>query len=153
MLGKSLTFLTHIGRVTPIICGMKLDIHELNTQRLDWDDKLLKYIRQNWVNNFGMIQEISGIRFHRAIVPNGVINLDIETIETADASPCNVLQSMRDLREKAAVSLASRSLRGPKLYPKICLYAELLAASLNAVSSHVVKLSFGDMYKKCWKLN
>ena len=28
-LGKSLKF-----------CGMKLDIHELNTRRLDWDDKI-----------------------------------------------------------------------------------------------------------------
>ena len=80
-----------LGRVTPIVCGMKLDIHKLNTRRLHWDDKIPEDIRQNWVNNFGMIQEISGIRFHRAIVPNDAINLDIETIETADASPCMIM--------------------------------------------------------------
>ena len=41
-----------------------------------------------------------------------------------------------------------------KIVPKdmSMTHAELLAASLNAVSDHVVKLSFGNMYKKCWKL-
>ena len=38
-------------------------------------------------HKFEMIQEIGKIRFHRAIVPEDAINPDIETIDTADASP------------------------------------------------------------------
>ena len=30
--------------------------------------------------------------------------------------------------------------------------AELMAATLNAVMGHVVKVSFGDMHQKSWKL-
>lgn len=33
-----------------------------------------------------MIQEINNIRFKRAVVPDDAINLDIETIDTGDAS-------------------------------------------------------------------
>ena len=29
---------------------------------------------------------------------------------------------------------------------------ELMAATLNAVTGHVVKVSLGDMHRKCWKL-
>ena len=38
--GKVAEVFDLLGRVTPIICGMKLDLHELNTLNLDWDDKI-----------------------------------------------------------------------------------------------------------------
>ena len=54
---------------------------------LDWDDKIPEECRQKWISNFEMIQEISEIRIHSVLVPDDAINLDIETIDTADARP------------------------------------------------------------------
>ena len=68
-----------LGRVNTIICGMKLDLHELNTLNLDWDDKIPE--------SFDLISKISEIRYNRAIVPENALNLNIESKDTADASP------------------------------------------------------------------
>ena len=64
-----------------------------------------------------------------------------------------MLQSTRDLRENGGFS-CQLVFAQSKIVPKdmSMTRAKLLAASLNAVSGYVVKLSFGDMYKKCWKL-
>ena len=65
----------------------------------------------------------------------------------------DMLQSTRDLRESGGFS-CQLVFAQSKIVPKdmSMTRAEVLAASLNAVSVYVVKLSFGDMYKKCWKL-
>ena len=41
-----------LGRLTPIVAGMQLDIHELHTRKLDWDDKIPHDLRKIWLSNF-----------------------------------------------------------------------------------------------------
>ena len=65
---------------------MKLDLHTLVKRGLDWDDVLPNELRPIWVSQFEMMQEISKIKFQRAVVPEDAINLDIQTIDAADAS-------------------------------------------------------------------
>ena len=43
-------------------------------------------LRPIWVSHFKMMQEIDKIIFQRAVVPEDAINLDIQTIDAADAS-------------------------------------------------------------------
>ena len=81
--------------------------------------------------------------------------MDIETIETADASPCMICGAIyAQFKRKSGGFSCKLVFVWSKIVPKdmSMLRAELLPASLNAVSGHVVELSFGDMYKKCWKL-
>ena len=65
---------------------MKLDIHDLHTRRLEWDDKIPDDLRKIWLSNFEIMQEMGTIRFHRAVVLIDAANLGMETIDTADAS-------------------------------------------------------------------
>ena len=43
-------------------------------------------LRTIWISHFQMMQEISRIKFQRAVVPDYAINLDIQTIDAAEAS-------------------------------------------------------------------
>ena len=56
---------------------MRLNIHELHSRKLDWDDNSLF---------FKLMQEIANIKFNRAAVHIDAKNLNIETIDTGDLS-------------------------------------------------------------------
>ena len=78
--GKVAEIYDPLGSVTPLVSGMKLDIHELHSRKLDWDDKLPDDLRRIWVSNFELMQEIVNIKFNRAVVPIDAKNLNIETM-------------------------------------------------------------------------
>ena len=43
-------------------------------------------LKKTWFCNFEKMREIGEIKYYRAIVPNDALNMNIETIDTADAS-------------------------------------------------------------------
>ena len=65
---------------------MRYDISYLHFIKLDWGDPIPDNLRQIWVSNFEMIQEIRNIRYKRAVIPPDAVDLSCETIDTADAS-------------------------------------------------------------------
>ena len=75
-----------VGKITPLTAMMKCDLHELVTRKLDWDDRIPDSLRHVWESHFEMIQNIKGIKFSRAVVPDDAISHDINTIDTGDAS-------------------------------------------------------------------
>ena len=153
--GKVAEVFDPLGRVTPIISMFKLDLHELTTRKLDWDDKIPEDLHRVWVDNFKHISQISEIKFNRAIVPENAINLNIETIDKADASSQMICVAIY-ARFKLTTGGFSCQLIFAKsrLVPKDMTTprAELLAATLNATCGHVVKVSFGDLHTGCLKL-
>ena len=144
-----------VGKATPITCGMKLDLRTPVNRKLDWDDKIPADLKKIWLANFRTIQDLAHVRFNRAIVPKDAVNLDINTIDTGDASnslACSAIYA-RFQRKDGSYScqlIFSRS----KLVPEGMTLprAELLAASLNATTGHVVKLALGDLHKESIKL-
>ena len=62
---------------------MKIDMNELTTRKLDWDDRISDDLKKIWVDNFQMIQELRDVTFNRAIVPKNAGNLSIDTLDTA----------------------------------------------------------------------
>ena len=58
-----------VGKLTPIVAAMKLDLHELVLRSLDWDDVIPDELRPLWLSHFEMMQEIKYIKYQRAIVP------------------------------------------------------------------------------------
>ena len=74
------------GKITPITAAMKMDLHTLVKRGLSWDDVIPDDLRSMWVSHFEMMQEIDNLRFQRAVVPEDAVNLDINTIDAADAS-------------------------------------------------------------------
>ena len=65
---------------------MKMDLHTLTKRGLSWDDAIPDDLRLVWISHFEMMQEIGTLRFQRAVVPEDSVNLDINTIDAADAS-------------------------------------------------------------------
>ena len=133
----------------------KLDIRELHLRKLDWDDIIPDDLRKIWVSNFELINEIGKVTFQRAVVPSEVVNLEIKTIDTADASSdlicCAIYARFKkkDGRYSCQLILArSKVLPKDMSVPR----AEFMVATLNAVTGHVVKVLLGDMQRRCWKL-
>ena len=65
---------------------MKIDLQDLLKRKLDWDDAIPDSLRSLWESNFEMMKEIGNLRFNRTIIPEDVINMDIDTINFGDAS-------------------------------------------------------------------
>ena len=142
------------GKVTPIIAGMKLDLRILHQRKLEWDDRIPDDLRQIWLNNFDMMQEISELRFQRNIIPIDAETIDIETLEFGDSSNSLICSAIyaRVKRKNGSFScqlVFSRS----KILPEGTSIprGELAAAHLNSVTGLVVRRSFGDYHKKYHK--
>ena len=84
--GKVAEVFDLIGRVTPITTGLKIDLRDLTRRKLDWDDKIPDDLKCVWKTNFEMIKEMVNIRFNRLFVPGDAVDLNVETIDVADAS-------------------------------------------------------------------
>ena len=144
-----------LGRVAPLISGFKIDIHELSLRKLSWDDEIPENLRQIWVNNFEMIEEINSIKYKRAIIPDDAVDTNIECIDTADASPKMICVAIyARFRRKSGGYSCQLVFARSKIVPEDMSMprAELLAASINASTGHVVKTAFGKKYQKCLKL-
>ena len=153
--GKVAEIFDLLGKMTPITASMKIDLSELSSRRLDWDDKIPNDLKSIWKSNFELMSEMGKIKFNRAIIPDDAVSLDIETIDTADASQalaCAAIYARFKRRngEYSCQLVFSRS----KIIPKGMTMprAELFAATLNACTGHVAKLSFDGYVKGCIKL-
>ena len=84
-------------------------------------------------------------------MPSDAVNLDIETIDTADASPHIICVAIyARFKKKDGSHSCQLVFARSKIVPKDMSMprAELLAASLNTTSGHVVKIYFGISIKK-----
>jgi len=143
------------GKVTPLTAAMKLDLHNLVTLKLNWDDTIPDNLRPVWESHFEMMSEISSIKFKRTVIPDDAANLEITTIDFADASKsiaCVAIYTriLRTNGEYACQLLFSRS----KLVPDQTSQprAELIAAVLNTHTGEVVRRSLNDSHKRSIKI-
>ena len=143
------------GKITPITASLKLDLHQLVERGLGWDDQIPDNLRSTWISNFQMMEDISKIKYKRAIIPEDAINLDITTIDMGDASKdiaCAAIYArfQRKCGKFSNQLVFSRS----KLIPSGTTQprAELIAATLNTHTGEVVKRAFGDLHKSSTKL-
>jgi len=75
-----------LGLVTPIMANLKLDLHELCTLKLDWDDLVPADLLEKWVANVEKIQSLRELAFKRTIVPSDAASLDVQLLVATDAS-------------------------------------------------------------------
>ena len=129
---------------------MKLDLRTLVNRKLDWDDKIPSDLKAIWLAKFKTIQELADVQFNGAIVPEDAASLDINAIDTEDASksliyPAKYARFQRKDKSYSCELIFSRS----KLVPEGMKLprAELFEASLNASTGQVVKLALGDLHK------
>ena len=154
--GKVAEIWDPLGRVAPLTSGFKMDLNELTMRKLDWDDQIPENLRQVWHSNFEMIQEIGKIKYNRAVVPEDAIDMNIETIDTADASQWLICIAIyARFRRKSGGWSCQLVFARSKVVPKDMTIprAELMAADMNAKTGHVVKMAFGQYHSKCLKIS
>ena len=143
------------GLIPPILGGIKVDISELHIHCPLWDDPIPSHLKEIWVQNFGLIDEIRHLKFRRAVVPSDAESLDMETIETADAGEKLICACVyvRFKCKSGAFSCQLIFARTKIVHDLSTPRAELEAALLNASSGHIVRLSLKGRITKTWKLS
>ena len=147
-LGKISEIFDPRGFAVPITSGFKIDLRGLN--HLNWGEEIPVSLRECWESNFTAIQRLRNIYFKRAVVPENAADLDIETIDVADASQVLICAAVyARFKLKGGGYSCQLVFARSKLVPEDMDLprAELLACKLNATLGHVVKLSFGDYHK------
>ena len=142
------------GKLTPLTVTFKMDLHDLISRKLNWDDVLPDNLRALWVSHFKMIEEINSIRYRRAIIPEDAIDLDLETLDFGDASKSAACAAIyaRFKRKNGAHSsqlVLSRSQLVPEEFSQP--RAELHAAVLCTHTGEIVRKSFHKHHRKSFK--
>ena len=103
-----------------------------------------------------MIQEIGSLRFQRVVLPEDAVNLDINTIDAANASSKMICIAIyvRLLRRNVTCSCQLVFSRSKVVPDGLCQpRTELLPATLNAHTGEIVKRDFQDNHKESVKLH
>ena len=131
-------------------------MHTLVKRGLSWDDVIPDDLRSVWVSHFEMMQEIGNLRFQRTVVSEDAVNLDINTIDAADASNKMVCVAIYAgfLRRNGTyfcqlVFSRSKVVPDGLSQPR----TELVAATLNIHTGETVKRVFQDNRKGSVKLS
>ena len=143
------------GLLAPILGGIKIDISELHVHCPLWDDPIPSQLKEIWVQNFGVLDEIRHLKFRRAVVPSDAASLDMESIETADAGEQLICAAIyiRFRRRNGSFSCQLIFARTKIIHNTTTPRAELDAALMNASTGHIVKLSLKDKLVRSWKLS
>ena len=144
-----------IGRVALLLGTMKLDISILHKRCLGWDNPIPGELKNIWAANFDVIKEIGNIKFRREVIPPDAVTLDMETIDTADASENLVCAAVyaRFLRVDGSHSCQLIFARTKIVHDITIPRAELVAAVLNASTGHIVCASLKERHKRHWKVS
>ena len=142
------------GKVSPITASLKMDLQELVSRKLDWDDQIPDDLRPIWEANFDVIKSIGSIRFKRAVVPEDAIDLNINTLDFGDASKSMVCSCVyarfkrrNGLYSCQLVFARTRVVPQGMTQPR----AELYAALTNAYTGEIVRRSFKEFHKESIK--
>lgn len=148
LLGKVAGIYDPIGLVTPITSRLKLDLHDLCLEKLDWDDKVPDSYLEKWLVNLQDIQGLKEIRFRRTVIPPDAASLDLSLIVSSDASKSIAVASVH-----TRVLLTSGSYYCQLLTAKskIVRYdtiprGELRAAVMSSSLAHTVKFNLQSQY-------
>ena len=141
-----------LGKVAPIIGGLKLDISKLHRLCNGWNDPIPNELKECWAANFDLINELRSIEFKRAIVPINAVDMNMELICVADAGESLVCAAVyaRFLLKDGSYSCQHVFARTKVVHDHTTPRAELVAAVLNASTAFVVKSSLKERVKRCW---
>ena len=142
------------GIITPITATMKMDLHELCTRKLQWDDTVPDNLRPIWESHFQMISELKNLHYQRAVVPPDAADLQITTLDFGDASKSLVCIAIYVRFRRKCGSYSCQLIFGKSRVVPDGLSqprAELYAALTNAHAGEVVRRSLYKFHKKSIK--
>ena len=75
-----------IGKIEPIKAKLKIDEREAVLTTSNWDDTVTPEIRNKWLRNFMMIEQLRGMKFTRARMPTTALDTNMRLITLVDAA-------------------------------------------------------------------
>ena len=150
MLSKVAGVFDPLGLVTPVTARLKLDLHTLVAEKLDWDEQISEEYFETWVKNIQDIQDLREIKFKRSIIPVDAIKPEVELIVSSDASQHIAVACVHGRVEKRDGSFACQLLSAKsKLVSNLTIpKAELRAAALAVHLAHSAKRDLGTQLKQ-----
>ena len=138
-----------LGLVTAVTAKFKLDMNILVKFNLGWDEPAPPELLSTWVENIQTIQELSELRFRRAIIPKDAAEFKIELIVSVDASEKMAIATVHgrvlltDGSYHVQLIAAKSKITSGSTIPR----GELKAAVAGCVLGHVIKTNFGKYFK------
>ena len=75
-----------LGHLTPIMPKIKIDLRETFQKTTDWDSAMPSDLRQKWVTNLWLVEQLRGMKFNRAVMPIDAVNCDMRLLTSVDAA-------------------------------------------------------------------
>ena len=80
-----------LGHLSPLMNGFKLDLREVFKNTESWDDAIPADLRQKWVKNFLLFEQLRGMKFSRAIMPAGAVDTRLRLLTGVDAAQLGLM--------------------------------------------------------------
>ena len=73
-----------LGKFGPILIGAKVDLRKTFKNTDDWDSPMPPDLRQAWIRNFWKWEQLRGLQFSRAVMPENALNSKMRLIAAVD---------------------------------------------------------------------
>ena len=135
-----------LGLATPVTANLKLDLHDLCSRKLDWDDQVPVELLTKWVANMATIQELKELTFRRAVIPEDAADTMVGLLVLVDASQSMAAAAIYGrVRRRCGQFSCQLIMARSKIVANFTIpRAEMRAAVLGAASSQVLKKNLGD---------
>ena len=139
-----------LGLATPVTARFKLDLHQLVSMKLDWDDKIDPKFLNLWTAHLHTIQELRLISYPRAVIPANAVSPDISLIVSSDASEQIAIAAVHARFELQDGSYSCQLLTAKSKLVKSSSIprSELKGAVVGAVLAHTVCRNVRDRIKQ-----
>ena len=75
-----------LGKLAPIMNGLKLNLREVFQATEGWDDAMPGDLRQKCVKNFLMFEQLRGLKYSRAVMPPDAVDTKLRLLTGVDAA-------------------------------------------------------------------
>ena len=75
-----------LGKLAPIMSGLKLDLREVFKGTAGWDDAMPVDLRGKWIQNFLLIEKCRGLKYTRALMPADAVDTSLRLLTGVDAA-------------------------------------------------------------------
>ena len=86
IVSKRASLYDFLGKLEPIKAKLKIDEREVVLLTRGWDDAVDPNIRNKWLHNFLLLEQLRGIRFSRARMPLTAVDTKMRLITLVDAA-------------------------------------------------------------------
>ena len=86
IVSKRASLYESMGKLEPIKAKLKIDEREAVMLTSNWDDAVPSNIRNKWIQNFLLIEQMRGLRYARARIPSTALDTIMRLITLVDAA-------------------------------------------------------------------